>query len=90
MATPFAHLEGKPEALKRVRAAIAEDQLPEFEPALEDLEVVSPSSGLITVLDSAPRKFLRLDRFAIDEAFGDLWVKGAYIYYFRPKTFIRA
>ena len=90
VATPVVHEEGRLAAHKKIREAVGPDGLLQFSSLLDRLDVVSPSEGLITVLDIGSLKGVPLRRPIVREAVRGVYVEGAYFYLFAPKTFAPA
>ncbi len=54
----------------------------------ERIEVVSPTSGMITSFSGDGQ--ISLDRLILNESVKGAYVAGAYFYKFQPKTFAKA
>jgi hypothetical protein len=56
---------------------------------LQLTDLVSPSESVITIFDLARSvETLPLHRLIEGEYMGGIWIEGAYIYYFEPRTFM--
>jgi hypothetical protein len=54
------------------------------------VQVVSTSSGVITVLDLGGADKIALGRLILNQSVNSVYVAGAYFYKFQPKTFAKA
>ena|SRR5258708_9933062 len=91
VATPIVHEEGRLPAHRKIRKAIERTKTPgEYLSILDRLDVLTPSEGLITVLDIGMLGEVPLGRLIVGESIRGVYVEGAYFYHFAPKTFIRS
>jgi len=91
VATPIVHEEGRLAAHKKIRRAIEGNKVSgEYLSILDRLDVLTPSEGLITVLDTGLLGEVPLGRLIVGESIRGVYVEGAYFYHFAPKTFIRS
>lgn len=91
VATPIVQERGRLAAHREIRRALEGDHLTmDCLGILDRLDVLSPSEGLITVLDIGSLGAVPLGRLIVGESVRGVYVEGAYFYYFEPKTFIRS
>jgi len=91
VATPIVHEEGRLPAHRQIRRAIDSDNVSgDCLGVLDRLDVLSPSEGLITVLDIGLLGEVPLGRLIVGESVRGVYVEGAYFYHFAPKTFTRS
>src|SRR5260370_15829504 len=89
VATPIVHERGRLVAYKKIQEAVG-TKANEFRSILNRLDVLSPSEGVITVLDIGSIGQIPLHRQGLDEGVRGVYVHGAYFYYFAPRTFAPA
>jgi hypothetical protein len=89
VATPVVHERGRIAAITEIEHALG-DRLNQFKPILDRLRVLTPSEGIITVLDIGSSGRIPLDRVVEEESVNGAYVKGAYFYHFAPKTYMVA
>ena len=89
VATPVVHERGRLVAHRKIREALG-PKATEFETILTRLDVLTPSEGVITVLDIGSLGQIPLNRQILDEGVRGVYVHGAYFYYFKPHTFAPA
>ncbi len=89
VATPIVHQYGRLEAHRLIRAALEEDRS-RFKTILDRLDTLSPSEGLVSVLDIGSRGRLPLNRQVRGESVGSAYIPNAFFYRFAPKTFVPA
>ena len=87
VATPVVHERGRLVTHEMIRKAVG-GKTKEFQSILSRLDVLSPSEGVITVLDIGSHEKTPLNRRVVDEALHGAYVHGAYFYYFAPHTYI--
>jgi hypothetical protein len=89
LATPLVHERGPLFVDSRVRDVV--DSTAEVSRELFDrVEVVSPNSGVIPVLDLGGIEKIPLDRLILNQSINSVYIAGAYFYKFQPKTFAKA
>ena len=88
-ATPVVHQHGRLEAHRRIEQALG-TQKERFRHILDKLDALSPSEGLIAVLDIGSIGAVPLNRPVRDEKVGSAFVSAAYFYVFAPATFAAA
>jgi hypothetical protein len=90
IATPLVHEQGRIVTVRKMRQALLEQNAPQnVRDLLERADVLSPSeSGVITIVEIGSYGRPPLNRLIDREGVNALWVEGAYIYQFAPKTFI--
>ncbi|MBI3680070.1 MAG: hypothetical protein HY235_06700 [Acidobacteria bacterium] len=86
VATPVVHKRGRLVAYKKIQEVVGA-KANEFQPILTRLDVLSPSEGVMTVLDIGSLGQIPLNRQILDEGVRGVYVHGAYFYYFAPHTF---
>ena len=89
LATPLVHERGPLFVDSRVRDVV--ESTAEVSRELFDrVEVVSPNSGVIPVLDLGGVEKIPLDRLILNQSINSVYIAGAYFYKFQPKTFAKA
>ena len=88
--SPLVHEEGPLSAFRKMRQALQDAKAPEeVRELLERAEVMSPSEGLVTVIETGSPVKPPLNKVLIRESLGaGLYVEGAYFYHFAPQTFM--
>lgn len=89
MATPLVHKEGRLVAydkLRRLGSVLGFEQ--DLSRLIRDIDLVSPSEGVITAFDIGSEGRIPVDRWILKEFVGGVWVAGAYVYLFEPRTFM--
>jgi hypothetical protein len=89
VATPLVHERGRLVAYEKIQEVVGA-KANEFQSILTRLDVLSPSEGVITVLDVGSLGHIPRNRQILDEAVQGVYVHGAYFYYFAPHTFAPA
>ena len=89
VATPLVHERGRLVTYEKIQKALGA-RANEFESILSRLDVLSPSEGVMTVLDVGSLGKIPLHRQILDEGVRGVYVRGAYFYYFAPHTFAPA
>jgi hypothetical protein len=91
VSTPIVHEEGRLAAYRKISEAIGGNAATESHKAILDrLDALSPSEGLITVLDVGSQSEVPIRRLIDRESIRGVYVEGAYFYHFAPKTYIAA
>ena len=89
LATPLVHERGPLFVDSRVRDVV--ESTAEVSRELFDrVEVVSPNSGVIPVLDLGGADKIPLERIILNQSINSVYIAGAYFYKFQPKTFAKA
>lgn len=88
LVTPLVHEQGPLRVYSRVRDVV-ESAASVPRELFHRIEVVSPSAGVVTMLDLVG-KTPPLDRLVIDESINGVYVAGAYFYKFQPKSLATA
>lgn len=88
IATPVVHEKGRLETVRRIEAAIRKSD-PAFLELINKLHVMTPSEGLMTVLDGGRGK-VPLNRLITRQWIRGAFARGAYFYHFALKTFAEA
>jgi hypothetical protein len=89
LATPLVHERGPLFVDSRVRDVV--ESTAEVSRELFDrVEVVSPNSGVIPVLDLGGVEKIPLGRLILKESINSGYIAGAYFYKFQPRTFAKA
>jgi len=86
VATPVVHERGRLVAYEMIRKVVGAE-VKELQPVLSRLDVLSPSEGVITVLDIGSQGRIPMNRQILDEGVRGVYVHGAYFYYFAPHSF---
>lgn len=89
LATPLVHERGPLFVDSRVRDVI-ESTAKVSRELFDKVEVVSPNSGVIPVLDLGGVEKIPLGRLILKESINSVYIAGAYFYNFQPKTFAKA
>jgi hypothetical protein len=89
LATPLVHERGPLFVDSRVRDVI-ESTAKVSRELFDRVQVVSPNSGVIPVLDLGGVEKIPLGRLILKESINRVYVAGAYFYKFQPKTFAKA
>jgi hypothetical protein len=92
IATPLVHEQGRIATVRRIRQVLSDRHASQ---AVRDLferaDVLSPSeSGVVNIVHIGSYGKPPLNRLIDREGVNALWVQGAYIYQFEPKSFIEA
>jgi len=91
VSTPIVHEAGRLAAYREISKAIGGDAASGIHKAILDrLDVLSPSEGLITVIDVGSEAGVPLGRLIDREGVRGVYVEGAYFYLFAPKTYVSA
>jgi hypothetical protein len=92
IATPLVHEQGRIATVRRIRQILSERGASQaVRDLLERADVLSPSeSGVINIVQVGSYGQPPLYRLIDREGVNALWVEGAYIYHFAPKSFIEA
>jgi hypothetical protein len=85
LATPLVHEGGRLVAYDRLRALTESRNWPDK--LMDQIDLVSPSEGIITIFDFVDNR-LPQNRLIQDESVTGVWIEGAYIYFFEPRTFM--
>jgi hypothetical protein len=90
LATPLVHELGRLVAYDHLRASTGGLALESEEHRVKDLiDLVSPSESVITIFDLARASgTLPENRLIEDEFVGGVWIEGAFVYFFEPRTFM--
>jgi hypothetical protein len=89
IATPLVHERGPLFVDSLVRDVI-ESSAEVPRELFDRVQVVSTSSGVITVLDLGGADKIPLDRLILNQSINSVYIAGAYFYRFQPKTFAKA
>jgi hypothetical protein len=89
LATPLVHERGPLFVDSRVRDVI-ESTAKVSRELFDRVQVVSPNSGVIPVLDLGGVEKIPLGRLILKESINSVYIAGAYFYKFQPKTFAKA
>jgi hypothetical protein len=89
LATPLVHERGPIFVDSRVRDVIESTAKVPRE-LFDRVEVVSPSSGVITVLYLGGADKIPLGRLILNQSINSVYIAGAYFYKFQPKSLAKA
>jgi hypothetical protein len=89
LATPLVHERG-PLFVDSLVRDIIESRTEVPRELFDRVEVVSPSSGVITVLYLGGADKIPLGRLILSQSINSVYIAGAYFYKFQPKTFAKA
>ena len=87
LATPLVSTEGPRSVYLKLSKAVRESGL--SRDLFERTSVLSPSSGVVTILDISAQR-IPYDRLVLRESVGGVYVEGAYFYRFAPSSFDNA
>ena len=89
VATPVVHERGRMGAMTEIEHALGH-RFNEFKSILDRIRVLSPSEGVVTVLDIGSLGSPPKDRVIKEESVNGAYVEGADVYLFAPKTYMPA